>query len=311
MRKPSDLLMLALAVLLTAGGYMTFRVLLSGEMPDYASEIAAAVFGGLLTIVVTAIMLQKQSDVDMRKDRNSAMLGAKIELYGELLETLKGIVSADTVSEAETVHVQILNQKLAVLGGEKVVEAFRGFAERFAAGAKDAKLSDDEKADLLTASGVMAVQMRRDLLSREELPDFDEKRFSELVTANLKALPSPKTTPEGFLTYCDEEEKEYFGALLSFLAEQDMRTDMGTKGFSVWPNGTVSVLRCYPTEVTRRNQFRLGELPEDLRAELTTQLRDAGLPADRFAKAMVAFSPSELPVEDLCGMLLLIKQRTG
>lgn len=310
MRKAQDSkILLLLAVPFTIAAYFVFRLLLSGKAPEYATEIAAAVFGGLLTAGVTMILLNEQTKVEMRKEHSTAILNAKLEVYNDLMGEVQGLLSKDSVEPGDVVTVQMLNQKLAAIGGIHVVGGFQAFNTKFAEVTRDKKLSDDDKNQLLATVANMSVAMRLDLLSPDELRGFDRKAFEATIESNVKTLPTPKTTPDGFLDLCNEDEREYFSTLLSRLDECAMRYDMGIKGFSVWSGEGKSVLQCYPTQTKRRNQFVVEGLSGSVRQEIEQALK-ARLPGERFDKKNVAFSCAELGVEDLCGLLTLIQERT-
>src|SRR5450759_5025386 len=100
----------------------------------------------------------------MRKDRNSILLEKKIDFYNTLMENLKEILCKEDgiFTRNQMVAVQILNQKMAYIAGEKVVETFAKFAELFANAVKDKKLSDSERDEILEALSEMSVKMRID-----------------------------------------------------------------------------------------------------------------------------------------------------
>ncbi|MEI6503700.1 MAG: hypothetical protein WCP21_22045, partial [Armatimonadota bacterium] len=285
-----------------------FRLLLSGNGPAYATEIAAAVFGGLLTIVVTAIMLQKQSDVDMRKDRNAAMLGARLGLYGGLIEELGAILAADDITQ-HIVAVQVLNQRLALLASKDVVQSFSVFAAKFAEAAKDGKLNDKEKDGLLEALGEMSIHMRVDILSGDELHEFAKVRdeFRGIVTRNVNSLKTKAITQQGFIEACSGDERPYFEQLVGFLEEEGLRFEMGTKGMSVRSGEGKPVLWAFPSDAKRSIELLRENLPEGAASEILAILTANGIGQDRLDKKRVGFRPAEIRIEELKRLLLLTK----
>jgi len=308
MRKRIDIVLLLLAIALTICAFELFRLLIAGEMPDYAKEISAAVLGGLLTIVITAIMLQKQSEVDMRKDRNAAMLTAKLDLYGGLMEELSEILSDEDITK-HIVAVQVLNQRLAVLGSKDVVEAFSTFAKGFAEAARDGKLNATEKDGLLEALGKMSIHMRVDILSGDELAEFSQVRgeFEKAVTSNVATLGTKAITQDGFLEACAGEERPYFQEMVSFLETENMAFEMGTKGMSVKSGEGKSVLWAFPTTAKRSIELLRDGLPAAVAGEALAILTTNGIAQERLDKKRVAFRPAELPVDELKRLLLLAK----
>lgn len=308
MKNRNDVFYLLLAVVLTVCGFFLFRLLLGGDAPDYATEIAAAVFGGLLTIVVTAIMLQKQSEVDMRKDRNAAMLGARLGLYDGLIEELGAILAADEITQ-HIVAVQVLNQRLALLASKDVVQAFSVFAKKFAEAAKDGKLNDKEKDGLLDALGEMSIHMRVDILSGDELQEFSKVRdaFKGIVTQNVNSLKTKAITQQGFIEACNGDERPYFEQLVGFLEDEGLRFEMGTKGMSVRSGEGKPVLWAFPSDAKRSIELLRENLPEGTAPDVLAILIANGIGQDRLDKKRVGFKPAELPIDKLKKLLLLMR----
>jgi len=315
MRNRTDIVLLLLAIILTVCGFLLFRLLIAGKTTDYAKEIASAIFGVLLTITITAIMLQKQSAVDMRKDRNAKMLEAKLKMYDDLIGGLGNILAADDVTDY-IVPVQVLNQRLALLGDQDVVESFSKFASRFARAARAAKdrssgkLTDREKDELLEALGEMSVDMRVDVLSGEELQEFESQRdkFRAIVTSNVNSLKTKAITQQGFIEACSDEERPYFLGLVNFLEEEGLKFDMRTKGLSVKSGEGKSVLWAFPSETKRGLELLRENLPEAVAGDVLAILTANGIGEDRLEKKRVGFKPAEIPLDETKKLLQLVKQ---
>lgn len=330
MAKLPDLRYSLYAVVLTVLGFFVFRLLLSGQAPDYATEISAAVFGGLLTIVITAIMLQKQTEVDMKKDRNAKMLEAKLGLYEKLMEEVGQILSGTGGNPDEAdgdradimdhlVAVQVLNQRLAVLGNDEVVDRFSAFATKFAEAARLAKgrkgqrLTDAEKDGMLAALGEMSVQMRLDVISEEERRRYDDKKvmaaFRKSVVNNVNTLRNQLTTETSFLESCDDADREYFTTLLRFLKENGFKVNWRTVGFSAaLPGDGRAVLHGFPTGHKRKLVLLRGNVPSDVNIDLVMRAKTAGRDLGETEEKQIAFE-TDVTVSALCDLLATIAEK--
>lgn len=322
------------AVILTVLGFLVFRLLLSEEAPDYATEISAAVFGGLITIVITGVLLQKQSDVDMRKDRNAKMLEAKLALYEKLMEEVGRILSGtgggspDEADGKKTdimdhlVAVQVLNQRLAVLGNDKVVERFSAFASKFAEAARLAKgrkgqlLTAAEKDGMLAALGEMSVEMRLDVISEEERKEYDNPKvldaFRESVISNTNTLRNQLTTEKSFLGSCDEDDRQYFTDLLRFLKDNGFGVNWRTVGFSVsLPDDGGAILHGFPTGHAKKLVLLRDNVPAGMDIGLITRkkaARSGGPGADEADAKQIGFT-TDVAVSDLYNLLASIAEK--
>lgn len=327
MAKLHDLKYPIFAVVLTVAAFFVFKLLLGGQAPQYASEIAAAVFGGLLTIVVTAIMLHKQTEVDMKKDRSAKMLEAKLALYEKLMEEVGQILSGTSEAkpdgaEAEerpstknirdhVVAVQVLSQRLAVLGSISVVESFSEFAAVFAKAARDDKLNDREKDELLDALGRISVQMHADILAGEEKEEFEVKanrdRFVDAVTRNVNSLKTKAITQQGFLDACDERERAYFESLVASLEQDGWTVTPRTSGLTVTSRAGTPMLWCFPSKAKRNMELHRENIPATAIGEVLAVLKSLSVADDRLAGGKrIAFRTSEVPLDQLMRIMKAI-----
>lgn len=299
------------AVILTVLGFLVFRLLLSGQAPDYATEISAAVFGGLLTIVITGVLLQKQSDVTIRQERNAKMLEAKLTLLKDLMDELKEILTGENI-EKQVVAVQILSQRVTALSGIEVVRSFNGFAAEFARAAADNKLEEAEKNALLDALGKVSIEMRKDMLAADELERFtrtEEKGFREIATKNLEVLKRKPTTQGGFLEACSPEDRKYYEDLLRFLNGNEFTLDWGTVGFSTRPPGMgPAVLQCYPTASRKSLVILKANLPRGFSSDILARLESTKAPKEGAERKEIGLRTSEVTVSELCDLLRSIAE---
>jgi hypothetical protein len=90
--KRQTLFLLILGTLFAAVLFVLFRLFLDTASTNYASEIAAAFMGALVTVVITMILLNRQSEAETLKERNVELLKQKITVYGTLIDRLESIM---------------------------------------------------------------------------------------------------------------------------------------------------------------------------------------------------------------------------
>jgi len=79
-------------VVLLVVSFLTFRSFISDSNNPYASEIAAAFLGALLTVIVTSMLLGQQTKSEEAKERNVAHFTAKLAAYQALMQTIEDII---------------------------------------------------------------------------------------------------------------------------------------------------------------------------------------------------------------------------
>lgn len=297
-RKHSSIGLLALAIILAVSSFFLFRLLLSGRASSYTSEIAAAFVGSLLTIIITAVMLNKQSEVDMRKDRSAKMLENKWAVYSGITDVLEELLMSDTVTKASRTKVQILSQKVAFIAGKGVVEAFGQFVESFARASQDGKLSDSEIDELLGLAGELSLMIRYDLASQEDREAFrqDEADLRKSIVSSVQVLKREKTSIDAFMAACSEADKRYFREVIECAGRRGVVPVWGTVGFSL--GGSV---QCYPTS----SRFDVVVVKNKLDASKLKSLQGALKNGQESVegRAKLTLNAGALPAEDLCRLL--------
>jgi len=290
----------AVALVATAlAAFFVFRPFLVGGagVSPYASEIAAALLGSVLTGAITLLLLRKQTETQSelqskqdafqaRTERSKFILEQKVEVYQKLMDAVQSLMTREAKSEAgasknipvtqaDFASMQILNQKLAFLADKAVLESFSQFVGQFAALGRDDKLTPPELSALLEKVGELSVRVRFDLASAEERKEFDEEKVRSLVQGNIAQLRG-QTNEKSFLDACDDAEKGYFGPLFKFFESVQLEPRMGTTGFSVQGQDGKSILNCFPTSSRRNIEVLIANVSPEKRDQALDILKRKG-----------------------------------
>lgn len=296
------LYLIVLGILLAAALYFVFRLFLTKTTFPYAYEIAAAFMGALVTVVITMILLNRQSEVETLKERNVELLKQKILVYGTLIDRLEAVMRKGEVSLEDEIAIQMLNLKLSFFASTDVLKKFNEFARQFSFVAADRKVTDEERTELLGVLGELSAIIRHDLASEEdrrtEQKLFSEEDLKNLVMANVNSLFG-KTTPSRFLEACSTDARDYFSRLFARLDSEDLPYHMGTKGFSA-----SRIFRGYPTFGSKLSglYLRLDQVAEDRREEVRELVsRLTGRPLEELrGDKQIRLSAEELTPEGVC-----------
>ena len=113
--------LLGLSVVLVVALYFLFSLFLENTTIPYAYEIAAAFMGALVTVVITMVLLNRQSEVETLKERNVELLKQKIAVYAGLMDRLEAIMLKGEVSLEDEIAVQMLNLRLSLFASTDVL----------------------------------------------------------------------------------------------------------------------------------------------------------------------------------------------
>lgn len=310
MRRQSGLLYI-LAIALAFGSYLFFRLFLGPDTPTYASEIAAALMGSIITVVITMLLLNRQSEAELSKERNVKLLEGRISVYGDLVERVEKVLVKGQVALEDEIAIQMLNQRLSYFASAEVLEVFSEFARRFTTVAADGKVSDVERRELLDIFGRLSVAIRYDLASeddvRRERRHYTRAQLEGLVMNNVNSL-SGKTTEDIFLQNCTDADRAYFSQLFSWLSANQIEYWPGTKGFSI-----SRYLRIYPSFGSKLTglQVKLDQVPEGRREQVEAFIRERAVRGGVAAGATIALSTADLALKDTQELLLMLADDGG
>ena len=187
MHKKTIALVLAVAVAATSA-YLLFRTVLQESEHPITFELFAALIGVSITIVLTSILLNRQTTAELRKEENILFLNQKMKVYNELIDQLYDIISKKNILEEDIIEIRLLNQKLAFIASQGVLLSFSKFSHSFAMLAKQDAISNDDIDLLLLELSQMSVYIRQDLLHNSPRDMDDPKTIQKAILESNQNL---------------------------------------------------------------------------------------------------------------------------
>ncbi|MEO0333164.1 MAG: hypothetical protein AAF223_16015, partial [Bacteroidota bacterium] len=111
-----------------ASAYLLFRTVLQQSEHPITFELFAALIGVSITILLTSILLRRQTVAELRKEENVLFLNVKMKVYLELIDQLQDIMAKKNILEEDMIEIRLLNQKIAFISSQEVLEAFNNFS---------------------------------------------------------------------------------------------------------------------------------------------------------------------------------------
>jgi uncharacterized membrane protein YgaE (UPF0421/DUF939 family) len=164
------------AIVLGIVTYFLFREMYySNENFPYSQEILAALIGTVMTILITALLLNKQTEVEMIKEENLKILELKANIYDELFKYLEDVFLKQEVTKKDVIKLKLINQKLSMIASIDVLKIFEKFIEEFNLVSKDKKIIGDDVDELLEILSNLSNAIRYDLLEGKHVEKSSEK----------------------------------------------------------------------------------------------------------------------------------------
>ena len=166
-RTRTQILLLLLTAAVMAVGYLLFRRIYLETTAPLAQELLLMFLGSVVTVLVTAMLLNRQTELELQKEGRVLLLQQKNDVYLQVIEHIAAMARHRALDEALIQRLRVLNHKLAVLGSAEVVEAFNEVLDKLLVGLPD-DLTDEEAEEIMHTVARVTLVMRRDLLGEQD-----------------------------------------------------------------------------------------------------------------------------------------------
>ncbi|RMF14278.1 MAG: hypothetical protein D6758_11775 [Gammaproteobacteria bacterium] len=163
-----QLLYLAFTLLTMVAGYLYLRYAyrVTDEMP-FAQEVVLIVLGTIITVLITALLLNKQTAVEIEKEQNIKFLDLKARTYEHLLNLLEGMSQLETFTQRQLTDLKFMTHRLAIVSSPEVLEEYQRFLKVVSEISADMSFADDQH-PLHSALSRLSLTLRADLIGRDQ-----------------------------------------------------------------------------------------------------------------------------------------------
>ncbi len=175
-------LSLSLVTLVAGYAYLRYAYRVTDHLP-FTQEIVLIILGTVATVFITALLLNKQTAVEIEKEQNVRHLELKAQTYQQLLDLLERMSLVDQFGRTEFTRLQFITHKLAIVASPEVLDEYHEFLEVVRTISADRSFIGDA-AQLHRALGALTVKIRADLIG-EELPShYTQQEVDEMIQQN-------------------------------------------------------------------------------------------------------------------------------
>ena len=185
----NNIVLMILSGIVFIGGYFFLRLgyHMTDSMP-FTQEILLIALGTIATILITAMLLNKQTSVELEKEQSVKFIELKTQTYQNLIDAIEEIVLLDEVSESELTKLRFHTHRLAIFASPSVLKEYRNFLNVF--NDKIAKDRDVSKEDTILVSNALAkltIYIRSDLVGElDAKSEHGAEQISRQIMSNVK-----------------------------------------------------------------------------------------------------------------------------
>ncbi len=176
--------------------FLTFITIVSGyfylryaykvtDSTPFTQEIVLIILGTLATVFITALLLNKQTEVEIVKEQNIKFLDLKTKTYETLLDLMESMSSQESFDEKSITKLQFITHKLAIFASPDVLSEYNNFLSVVSEISKDGSFTND-KEELNAALSKLVIQIRFDLLGENinSAPAYSLEQIKKLIKRN-------------------------------------------------------------------------------------------------------------------------------
>ncbi len=134
----------------------------------YAQEIVLIVLGTIATILITAALLNKQSELELDKEHHIKIFELKSSIYLNLIDFLEQIVTKGKVSKEEIIYLEFLTHKISIVASEEVLREYSHFLDIINKAVDDQLISESDSDEISISLAKLTVKIRKDLLQNND-----------------------------------------------------------------------------------------------------------------------------------------------
>lgn len=164
-KKINEMVTIVATTIMFLSGYAFLRYAfnISDQFP-FTQEIALIFLGTLATVLITALLLRKQSEVELEKEKTVKYLDLKSSVYLEVIKELEELLLNRSFDDEQMMQLEFLAHKVAIVASPEFLKAYGEFLQDIKRYMKDEQLSDKESDLISCRMALLTIEMRRDLV---------------------------------------------------------------------------------------------------------------------------------------------------
>jgi len=178
MNKSSKYLVLSIITFII--GYVFLKTAYASTNDSFLDEVILIILGTIVTIAITASLLNKQSEVELEKEQRIKIFDIKSSLYFDLINLIEKVILKREITEVDLINLEFLTHKISVIADISVLEEYSKFVKVVKKASSDIDLTKVESKELSTQLNKLCSKIRRDLIGEsigeeEELEELLKK----------------------------------------------------------------------------------------------------------------------------------------
>ncbi|WP_120252574.1 hypothetical protein [Sphingobium sp. YG1] len=168
-------------------GYALYHELyvIASRFP-FAQETILVFLGAVATIFLTALLLERQTELELSKDARVHLFDQKNSVYMAAIEKVAESAAKRDPDPALIDELRVIGHKLAVIASPEVIKSFSSVLGRLLRGLNDGNLTNADAEEVMHAVAELTLGMRCDML--DEIGSAKNDTAQELIRRNSRQM---------------------------------------------------------------------------------------------------------------------------
>ncbi len=166
-------------------GYLYFKTSydISEQFP-FTQEIVLIVLGSIVTMIITAALLNRQTEVELQKEQRLRLFELKSQFYIDLLNFVEEILTSHTLGKKERIKLNLLTHKLSIIASPAVLVQYEKFLDVLNKVSEDINITESEEEEITLEFSKLCSRIRIDLLNGST--DTGSEEFERIESQIMK-----------------------------------------------------------------------------------------------------------------------------
>jgi len=179
------LVILLLTAVTVVGGYAFLRYAygVTDSMP-FTQEIVLIILGTVATVLITALLLNQQTAVEIEKEQSIKFIELKTKTYEELIDRIEAMSLVEQIDDKDLIRLRFIMHRLAICSSPPVLSEFSEFLAVLSDCVSNGTIQDNSQ-EISQALANLTIQIRKDLIGEQDkLENYTQAQIRQLILQN-------------------------------------------------------------------------------------------------------------------------------
>ncbi len=192
------LVLLLLTAVTVVGGYAFLRYAYGvTDSTPFTQEIVLIILGTVATVLITALLLNQQTAVEIEKEQSIKFIELKTKTYEELIDRIEAMSLVEQIDCQDLIRLRFIMHRLAIFSSPEVLSEFHSFLAVLTDCVANGTIQDNGT-EISMALASLTIRIRQDLIGEmDDMGNYSQEQIKKLILRNSDESMALKITQTG------------------------------------------------------------------------------------------------------------------